>query len=136
VLYRLDAPELAAALAESKGRDQEISDLQAQISEDQAMLEALAAEWANKAITRPEWVAARQPIQERIDTNQRRLARLSPSIPIDEYAGNADLLRSAWADLGLTRQHAIVAAILDHIKVHPAGQRGFDPGRFTPIWKL
>jgi len=136
VLYRLDTPELAAALAETKSRDQEISDLQAQISEDQTMLEALAAEWADKAITRPEWVAARGPIQQRIDTNQRRLARLSPSRPIDEYAGNADLLRSAWTELGLTRQHTVVAAILDHIEVHPAGRRGFDPGRFTPIWKL
>jgi site-specific DNA recombinase len=137
VLQRLDTPELAAALAETRQRDQEIDDLHQQIVEDKAMLEDLAAQWADKAITRPEWVAARQPIQQRIDSNHRRLARISPMTPIDDYAGNAAALRTVWDGLDITRKHAIVAAVLDHIAVHPAtGGGGFDPGRFAPLWRL
>jgi hypothetical protein len=57
--------------------------------------------------------------------------------PIDDYAGNAAALRTVWDGLDITRKHAIVAAVLDHIAVHPAtGGGGFDPGRFAPLWGL
>jgi hypothetical protein len=43
-----------------------------------------------------------------------------------------------WQGLPLHRQHAIVAAVLDHFVVG-AGRRGFngfDPDRFTPVWRV
>ena len=51
--------------------------------------------------------------------------------------GNSTELRERWSTLPLTRQHAIVAAVLDHIVVAPArrGYNRFDPSRFTPVWR-
>ena len=137
VLYRLDSPELAAALKDSRAQQAELGELHDQVAADQGMLDELAADYANKVISRSEWMAARDPIQQRIDQGRRRLARISPTSAIDDYAGNTDLLRSAWSDLPLSRQQAIVKVLVDHLVVNPAVPgRGFDPQRFDPLWRL
>jgi site-specific DNA recombinase len=137
VLYRLDTPELAAAIADSRAQQAELAGLHDQIAQDQSMLEDLAADHGNRLINRAEWMAAREPIQARIDQARRRLSRLSPTTPIDGYVGEADLLRAAWMGLPLSRQQAIVRVLLDRVIAHPA-QPGakFDPNRFEPIWRL
>ncbi len=138
VLQRLDTPELAAALADIRQADAEAEGLHTQVSTDEAMLDALAQDFAAHTISHREWMAARQPIQTRIDAARRRLSRISPTHRIDEYAGRSGLLRDAWADLPLTRQHAIIRLILDHLVVHPAvkGRITFDLNRFEPVWRL
>ncbi|MFH1330727.1 MAG: recombinase family protein [Actinomycetota bacterium] len=137
VLLRLDTPEMAAALAESHAQQAELADLHDRVAQDQTMLEELAADYANRKITHREWLAARDPIQTRIDQNRSRLSRLSPTTAVDEYAGRSDLLRTAWQGLPLSRQQAVVRVILDHVVVHPAKPgRGFNPDRFTPVWRL
>jgi multidrug resistance efflux pump len=137
VLYRLDTPELAAALADVRAQQAELAGLHDQIASDQAMLDELAADYAERRIGRSEWMAAREPIQTRIDQARRRLSRLSPTTPIDGYVGQADMLRAAWAGLPLSRQQAIVRVVIDHVTAHPA-RRGheFDPDRFEPTWRL
>jgi site-specific DNA recombinase len=137
VLHRLDTPELAAALLDARRQHEEASDLQAQLEAEEALLEQIAADYANRAIGRREWLAARQPLQARIDTARRRLSRLSPTTVIDDYVGHADVLRAAWDSLGLSRQQAVVQVVLDHVIAHPATPgRRFDPDRFEPIWNL
>lgn len=137
VLLRLDTPEMAAALAESHAQQAELAELHDRVAADQAMLDELIADYTDHRITRSEWLAARDSIQARIDQNRRRLSRLSPTTAVDEYAGHADLLRPAWAGLPLSRQQAVVRVILDHVVVHPAKPgRGFDPDRFSPVWRL
>lgn len=137
VLYRLDSPELAAALKDTRAQQSELAELHDQVASDQVMLDELAADYANKTIGRSEWMSAREPIQQRIDQGRRRLARISPTTAIDDYADNTDLLRSAWADLPLSRQQAIVKVLVDHVIVNPAVPgRGFDPQRFDPVWRL
>jgi DNA invertase Pin-like site-specific DNA recombinase len=137
VLYRLDSPELAAALKDSRAQQAEVGELHDQVAADQGMLDDLAADYANKVISRSEWMAARDPIKHRIDQGRRRLDRISPTSAIDDYAGNTDLLRSAWSDLPLSRQQAIVKVLVDHLVVNPAVPgRGFDPQRFDPLWRL
>jgi len=138
VLYRLDTPELAAALNDARKANREADELAAQISDDQAMLDQLATDYADKTITHREWLAARAPIQQRIDSTKRRLSRVSATHRIDEYAGRSKALRDAWADLDLTRQQAIIATVVDHVKVNPAvpGRNRFDEDRFDPVWRL
>ena len=50
----------------------------------------------------------------------------------------AQALRESWASLDLTRQHAIVEVLLDHVEVHPGrpGYNRFDPGRLRPVWRV
>jgi len=138
VLYRLDTPQLARALRDARKANLEHDQLAAQVTDDQAMLEQLATDYAAKTITHPEWLAARNPIQARIDATKRRLSRISPTHRIDDYAGHSTALRDAWADLPLTRQTAIIRTVLDHLVVNPAtpGRNTFDPDRFNPIWRL
>jgi site-specific DNA recombinase len=138
VLQRLDTPEMAAALGEVRQANAELDQLHTQVSDDEAMLDQLAGDYAAKSISHREWSAARQPIQQRIDLATRRLSRISPTHRIDEYVGRSTALRDAWTDLALTRQQAIIRIVLDHVVVNPAvkGRNTFDLARFTPIWRL
>ncbi|MBU1227207.1 MAG: recombinase family protein [Actinobacteria bacterium] len=137
VLYRLDTPELAAALVDSRAQQAELAGLHDQIADDQGMLDGLAADYANRQIGRSEWMTAREPIHARIDQARRRLSRLSPTTPIDGYVGQADLLRAAWTGLTLSRQKAIVRVLVERLIAHPAKPGGkFDPDRFEPIWRI
>ena len=138
VLYRLDTPELAAALTEVRHADAETDQLAASLAEDQAMLEQIAADYAAKTITHPEWLAARSPVQLRIDQAKRRLSRISHTGRIDEYVGRSEALAEAWADLPLSRQQAIIRAVVDQVVVNPAtrGRNRFDSGRLDLIWRL
>lgn len=138
VLYRLDTPDLASALTGRAADDEHAAALSDQLAEDRQQLDELAALYADKAITVREWMAARRPIEERIDQAQRKVARLGNSDALAGLVGNGSELRSRWAELNLTRQAAIVAAILDHAVIGPGspGARKFDPNRVELVWRL
>ncbi|HLA66980.1 MAG TPA: recombinase family protein, partial [Acidimicrobiia bacterium] len=137
VFYRLDTPQLARALKDARKANQEHEQLASQVTSDEAMLDQLATDYAAKTISHREWLAARKPIQARIDATKRRLSRISATHRIDDYAGRSTALRDAWADLPLTRQTAIIRIVVDHLVVNPAtpGRNTFDPDRFNPIWR-
>jgi DNA invertase Pin-like site-specific DNA recombinase len=138
VLYRLDTPALARALTKARKSNTEHDQLAVSIAEDEAMLEELARDYADRQISHAEWSAARQPIQARIDATKRRLSRISRSHRIDEFVGHSQVLRDAWAGLDLDRQRAIVATVVDHLVVSPAtqGRNRFDPSRLQVSWRL
>ena len=66
-----------------------------------------------------EWQAARSPIEHRVTQAKKWLARISRTTALAGHVGNASGLREQWPNLPLTRQHAIVAALLDHVLVGP-----------------
>ena len=137
VLHRLDSRELTAVMNGSKG-DADAERAQAEIEQAQAQLDELAAAYGNQAFGLSEWLAARQPIEHRLSQAKRQLARLSRVSVLEGHVGHAPALRERWPDLPLTRQHAIVAAVLDHVVVGP-GRRGynrFDHTRLSPVWKV
>lgn len=135
VLYRLDSPELAAALNGSAvGED---DGCQAELEEASAQLQELARTYGDRQISMAEWLAARGPIEARVSLAKKRMARQARASAVVDHLGQADLLRERWASLPLTRQRAIVAAVLDHVVVGP-GKRGlnrFDPTRLSPVWR-
>jgi site-specific DNA recombinase len=138
VLYRLDTPELAAALAGHARADSESAAAQDSVTADQAQLEELAGAYGQRRITFPEFLAAREPIEARIESARRRIARATRAAAIEDYVGQSDRLRTAWANLPLNRQRAIVASVLDRAIIGPAvrGRTLFDPGRVAPIWRV
>ena len=110
---------------------------QAEIEQAQEQLDELAELWANREISRPEWLKARATIQQRQDVARKRLAALNRTTSLAEHVGNAAGLRERWAGLTLTRQQQIVAAVLDHLVVGP-GRRGLQqvrPARLAPVWR-
>jgi site-specific DNA recombinase len=137
VLYRLDTPELAAALSGAPD-DVQGERLQAELESAQAHLDELGRTYGERSIGLSEWLAARAPIEARLSAAKKQLARLSRVSVLDGHVGGGVALREAWATLPLTRQRAIVAAVLDHAVIGP-GRRGynrFEPTRVTPVWRL
>lgn len=71
--------------------------------------------------------------------NRRTLARLTQRDAIENFLGQGEQLREQWEGLNLSRQAAIVKAVLDHAVILPAtkiGQHGLDPERVAPQWRL
>ena len=137
VLYRLDSPELAAAI---NGRNAEAPDaarFRSEVEEAQTQLAELGEAFANKQIGMPELIAARKLIDARLDTARKQLAKLTRTVALDEYVGHADTLRERWSALDLPRQHAIIEAIIDRITVAPArrGYNRFDENRISATWR-
>ena len=138
VLFRLDTPELADTLAGRAAADEATAELAEAISADRAQLDELAGMYATRTISTREWMAARNPIEARIADAEKRFARVTQSDAIAGLVGNGEALRGKWADLNLTRQHAIVRAVLDHAVIAPGmrGARELDPDRVDPVWRL
>lgn len=138
VLYRLDTPELADALSGRRRVDAEAAGLADAIAADRAQLDELAGIYADRKIGVREWMAARRPIEDRIAETEKRLARMTRTDTLAGLVGNGDALRGQWDELNLTRQHAIIAAVLDHAVIAPGklGSRELDPGRVEPTWRL
>jgi DNA invertase Pin-like site-specific DNA recombinase len=135
--FRLDSPEFAAALR-GVNSDPEAERWQQEADDADAHLEELASAYGRREIGMAEWRAARQPIEQRRTVARKQLAKATRVTVLDGYVGDAAALRADWDTLDLTRQHAIVAAIVDHVSVAP-GRRGynrFDESRLRPFWRL
>jgi site-specific DNA recombinase len=137
ILYRLDSPELVAA-GSSRGSEPEAERWQAEIEAGRRQLEELAQAYGEQQITMAEVIVARKPIEARLTAARRQLGKLSRTAALDGYLGNGDALREAWETLDLSRQRAIVAALLDRVVVGPArrGYNRFDESRLRPVWRV
>jgi len=138
VLIRLDSPAMADALAGRAAADERHAATLAELEADKAQMEELAAMWSAKEISTVEWKTAREPIERRIQTAERQLSQLIGTTTLDEWIGNSAGLRDAWEGLNLTRQAAIIGAVLDYATILPGtpGARGLDPHRVVPSWAL
>ena len=106
---------------------------------DTARMDDLAAMWADGELSREEWKTARDRLEARVTGNRRTLARLTQRDAIENYLGQGGVLRERWQGLDLSRQSAIVKAVLDHAVILPAtkpGRNGLDPDRVVPQWRL
>ncbi len=138
VLYRLDTPELAAALSGAQAQDAETDAAQSGLEADKAQLTELATAYGEQQITFAEYLAARKPIEARIEAGQRKVGRLTRTTAIAEHVGNSAALRTTWASLTLNRQRSIVAALLERLVIGSAvpGRTTFDDRRVTPVWRF
>lgn len=135
VLYRLDSAALQQTLERRQRQAPDAQRWLAEIEQDQAKQVELAAAYGNREISMDELRAAREPIEKRLSHARRQLAKLTRSNVVDRYIGNGAGLQAEWDSLDLSQQHAIVAAVLDHVEVGPArrGYNRFDESRLTPV---
>ena len=138
VLLRLDSPELADALSGRAAADEHTAALALTLAEDRQQQEELGGLWAAKKIDTAGWLRARGDLETRIAQAEARLARLTRSDALSGLVGNGEQLRASWDELNLTRQGAIVRAVLDHAVIGPGvlGARILDPERVQPVWRL
>ena len=136
VLIRLDSPEMAAALTGEPLSDDARWEQEAAAA--QAELEELAELKGRRVISTAEWIAARRPIVERLETGRKQLTAANGADTARRLAGQGGTLSREWAVLPLSRQQAIIRLVLDHAVIGP-GRRGlnrFDPSRVRPVWRL
>jgi site-specific DNA recombinase len=138
VLTRLDSPHLVKALAGKSSTDRDVAALAASVEADQARLDELAGLYADGAISAREWIAARDPITNRIAQARRDIAEATDTSAVYELAGTGGVLRKQWPDLDLERQRAVVKSILDHAVIAPGtpGSRSLDINRVQPHWRV
>lgn len=137
VLYRLDTPELADALAGRSSADARTQELTGALDEAHQQLEELSLAYAARDIDMREWMTAKKPITQRAESVQRQLAAITHTSALTGLTGNGDQLRGSWDTLNLSRQHAIVEALVDHIVIHPGvqGAQRMDPARVSIVWR-
>jgi DNA invertase Pin-like site-specific DNA recombinase len=137
-LSRLDSRELAAAVR-AQSDQPEAERWQQEADTVQAKLDELALAWSADEITRAEWRVARTALEQRLTAARRQLGKITHTTVLDGLVGNADDVRASWDSLDLTRQHAILEAILDHVEVGPA-RRGYnaplDESRLRAVFRV
>jgi hypothetical protein len=139
VLMRLDSPAIADAVAGRAAIDERHAALMDELQSDQAQKRELAGMWARKEISSADWKEARDPIEARLYNTERQLSHISGTNTLEGLAGRGGELRASWESLNLTRQAAIVAAVMDHATITAGsggGRREVDPSRILPTWRL
>lgn len=139
VLQRLDSPDMRDALVGRAASDERSTAILAALQDDQARMLELAEMWSAGGISRPEWKAAREPLEARIRSAERQLAQMGGDETLHGIIGHGQELRSSWDQLDLTRQAAIIAAVLDYGTIAPSTSNGrvaVDPSRIGATWRL
>lgn len=138
VLFRLDSPAVTDALAGKDAANDETAGLSEALAADRAQLDDLARLYAEKTLTQREWLAARNVIDARVRDTETRLSRLTRTDALVGL-GAAKQLRGTFEQWPLTRPHAVVAALVDHVVIAPrvsSGPRALDPDRVQPVWRV
>ena len=137
-MYRLDTPELADMVAGRSSADERAQELTEAMDQAQEQLEELATAYADRAISMREWMTAKKPIAHRLEQTQRQLAKINRTDALNGLVGCGEELGRSWNTLHLSRQHAIVEALVDHIVIGPGspGARTLDPARVSVVWRL
>jgi site-specific DNA recombinase len=137
VLHRLETPRLSEARKPTPDNAQ-AAEWQEEIERHQGQLDDLALMWAEREITRGEYMKARTPIEKRLEIAKKKLAALNRTTVLLPFIDDATALREQWASMTLSRQHQIVAATLQHVEVGPAvrGRNRFDESRLRPVWRV
>jgi DNA invertase Pin-like site-specific DNA recombinase len=137
VLHRLETPRLSEARKRTPG-NAKAGEWQEEIERRQGQLGELAAMWADREITRGEWMKARTPIEKRLETAKKKLAALNRTTVLLPFVDDANRLREQWDSMTLSRQHQIIIATLQHVEVRPAvrGRNRFDESRLRPVWRV
>jgi site-specific DNA recombinase len=137
LIYRLDSPELAKALVSARP-EAALDAQQREIETASSQLEELAAMYGQRQISASEWLAARTPIEARLALARAELARQTGTTVLNGFVDGSGALRERWVDLPLSRQRAILGAVLDHAVIAPGrvGLNRFDPERVDPRWTL
>jgi len=138
VLTRLDSPELRVALTRTDDGAR-VSAAGDEIAKVQARMNDAAAMFADGEISREEWKEVRDRLEAHLEVHRRELARLTRHDAAYTFAGQGADLKTQWSTLTLSKQVAIVKAVIDHVVItsaRPEARQKFDPLRVHPQWRL
>ena len=129
--------QIALQLLRESTDTAQATELSSAVEADRTQLDELAQMYADQQITAPEWRKARTVIDQRLNDNLRRLRTLSNNDALNALSAVGGDLASQWQTLDISRQHAIVKAVVDHIVIHSLRSGPtFNPARVEPIWRI
>ncbi|MFJ9006603.1 recombinase family protein [Streptomyces canus] len=132
VLAALESPAFMRRLRDQDDAGQELYD---EIREDEEDLEALALDVGERRISRKEWMIARQPIEDRLNQNRAKLAKVSRIAVLRDFVGSFEDMQARWKKMNNSQRRAIVTACVRSIEVRPANPRKrWDEDRFIFDW--
>jgi DNA invertase Pin-like site-specific DNA recombinase len=120
VLVALDAA-IIPTVAQMPGAGGEVVALEAELAE-------LATLRGNGTISLAEWMAAREPLQVRLETAKRDAGTVKRPGPNAGLLGKPGAARKVWPKLDLMARREIIATVVDRIVVSRASR-----GRWTPL---
>lgn len=132
VLIRLSSPKFIKALATTDA-DDIAREAAGHVVSDRRLLGELAQAYGNRQITLPEWLAARHPIELRIEGAEATLRHRVPSIAIDQIGG----IKERWDELNIDERRDVLRLLIRSVIVDPSRTRGgryFDPTRLRVNW--
>ena len=134
-LHRIDSRDLQRAMERRQQQAPEAERWLREAEAAQQQLDELADAYGQREITMSEWKAARKPIEQRLTAARKQLAKVTHGGLLESYLGHSDRLRDDWDGLDLSQQHAIVAGVIDSVRVGPArpGYNRFDESRLEPV---
>lgn len=135
VLAALDSPGFTEALTATP--DDDGPDLGGEIADAENRLDEIAGDYADGAISRREWLVARERLTDRIAAARRQLDAAGFDRVLAALPAGADRLAAAWEAGDVDWRRAVLVAVAARIEVAPATKRGnrFDPERVTITWR-
>ena len=137
LLVALAGPALWRAFEGVDNRDSE--PVVRQLAADEASLEELARDhYVERVISRREFLAARDLLEERISKGRTALQQTTNVHFLTGLPRSHEGLEAVWGGLDIGRQRAILKAVVEHVIVHPGtpGRRIFDPSRIEIRWRV
>jgi site-specific DNA recombinase len=135
VLEALDGPKLGEFLKlRATNGDRELAD---QLVADERRLRELATMFAQGEIDKPEWLAARPELKQRIASARERLARRAEAAILADVGPEPGALAKAWKRWTLEQRRDVLRLVLEAVIVSPATRRGpgFDERRVELKWR-
>jgi site-specific DNA recombinase len=132
--YVLDALELTdVATARSRRAGDKAEQLVSSIEDDEQLLADLATDYGSRRINRSQFLAAQDPIQQRLVVLRNKLDRVTFDSDVDS-APSERITAETWDHLDLDQQRGLVRLFIDHVVIRK-GKRGrtFDPSRVQPV---
>ncbi|WHM36946.1 recombinase family protein [Streptomyces sp. BPTC-684] len=131
----LAALESGALMERLRGQDTAGNDLYDEIRTDEQELEELARDMGERRISRKEWMIAREPIEERLERNRAKHAKVSRVAVLMGFVGSFEDMQARWKRMNNSQRRAIIKACVRSIEVRPANpHKRWDPDRFVFDW--
>ena len=141
VMTALDSPATVAALRTARGEASEVAvaGLLERLRADEAQLEELGRDYADRLVTREAFLAAQGRITDRLTVTRRELSRVTrDQAAVAVPDGGAAVLRTTWDATDLDWRRALLGLVLERVVLHPCvrGRRDFDPTRVELVWRV
>lgn len=140
VLQVVDGPRLDAMIRAHTSNSKRGKTALAVVTAAEDQLAELAAAYGDNVISMAEWTVARGRIEQRAEAARAKLADDATIAPLVNLVGRRGTIRAEWPNMSFAQQHAVLAALIDHITVAPStrprGSRTFEPGRVDIKWRV